>query len=161
MYSIEHICNFIRMSANPTYEYKVFKEEAFIFARYTGEFNIEEMLHAMELIWNDPNYSTDTHGLIDMRKAKLNGNLTDIKYFIKILLDSPKRTNARIAVLVEEGRTTGFVMTLVHFVGSLMNIQLYQLPENAISYVRRDITFYKYLLESKLNKHVFERNGSE
>jgi hypothetical protein len=147
------------MKEKATYEYKVFKEEAFIFARYVGSFNIEEMLFAMELIWNDPNYRTDIHGLIDMRKAELIGKLSDIKHFMKILIASPKRTNARIAILVQEDRTTGFVMTLVHLVGSLMRIELYQLPENAIRYVGRDIEFFNYLQKSQLHKHVFENRG--
>ena len=111
------------------------------------------------MIWNDPNYRTDFHGLIDMRNANFSGRLSDIKHFIKILIASPKRTNALIAILVSEDRTTGFVMTLAHLVGSLMRIELFQLPENAIRYVGRDVEFFNYLQKSQFHKHVFENRG--
>ncbi len=140
------------MKNKNTYEYEIFKELDFIYARYRGEFNIKELLCAMELVWNHPLYRTDINGAIDMRDARLTANLSDLKYFIKILTASPKRTSASIAILVNEKRTTGFLLTFIYYVGSLMNIGVFQLPENAMIFVGKYLKFFEHLNSLPLKK---------
>lgn len=87
------------------FSYKIFSEQRFILVRYFGTVSYDDVIQATEALWEDPMYSPEFNGIIDLSSIRVAASVKDLGKLVKFVRDPRCSTGSWAAVFTEPKAT--------------------------------------------------------
>lgn len=96
--------------ARVAYSHTINPKRRLIIQRFDGSLSLANVCDGAEKLWADPQYDPAFDGITDLSHSVANGTVDDVRSLCRFVLNRPKASTGRWAIVTNDPKITAFVL---------------------------------------------------
>ena len=121
------------------FTYTIQPEKRAILLRYEGDFTLAELFACSRKLWDDPAYSDDYDGIVDLSTASLGFGIGDLRVFIDFMKTEPRVSHGRWAAVTTSPLVTACSLLYQQALSSRHTFEVFSTWAAACAFLHQDL----------------------
>ena len=121
------------------FTYSIHPEKRAILLRYAGDFTLSELIDCSRKLWDDPAYSDEYDGIVDLSAGTLGLGIGDFRVFIDFMKSEPRVSRGRWAAVTTSPFVTACGLLYQQALASRHTFEVFSTWNAACAFLHQDM----------------------